>query len=134
MTDTKPNADLAYRVLDHIDAHPEQWEQDIYIGKAECGTVACFAGWTVLLSGEKPFFGQHDTGTETSWLDHDGNRVHVPARAEELLRASRWAREGYDDEEDLFSGANNRADLGRLVGEIFGPRPQAAHAGAEDYR
>lgn len=35
---TKPNAELAYAVLDQIDAHPETWDQ----GDWDCGTTACF--------------------------------------------------------------------------------------------
>lgn len=117
-----PNAELAYRVLDHIDAHPEQWDQGIYIGKAECGTVACFAGWTALLSGGKPgFFAYSD---ETSWLEDGLGFVAVADRAERLLHASRYIERGDDEPyDDLFGGSNTREDLGRLVAEIFGPRP-----------
>lgn len=120
----KPNAELAYRVLDHIDAHPEQWRQGIYIGEAECGTVACFAGWAVLLSGHEPFF-ENDRG-RTSMCIVEGREMDVSFRAQQLLRADRWAREGIKDEEDLFDGGNTREDLGRLVAEIFGPRPGGA--------
>lgn len=47
---TTPNAELAYRVLDHIDAHPESWIQKTWW----CGSGGCFAGWTAELSGEHP--------------------------------------------------------------------------------
>jgi hypothetical protein len=121
---TKPNAELAYRVLDHIDAHPEQWNQSLYIGKAECGTVACFAGWTVLLSGATPkFYGVYEGSTAAAAL---GGLHHVvPELAEELLGASRWVETFVDGEPDmdLFDQDNSREDLGRLVAEIFGPRP-----------
>lgn len=127
---TTPNAELAYRVLDHIDSHPEQWNQGLYIGKAECGTVACFAGWAVLLSGNEPTF-------DESYVAHNGVRVtqdcivdgwaqNVSHRAQELLRADRWVHEGEADEADLFCQFNTRDDLGRMVAEIFGPRPGGA--------
>jgi hypothetical protein len=112
---TTPNSELAYQVLDHIDAHPELWRQDVYIGKAECGTVACFAGWACLLSGDKPKFWGQDWATVE--LVSAGM---VADRAQELLRADRHADEGTD----LFDQYNTREDLGRLVAEIFGPRPE----------
>lgn len=43
------NADRLRAVLDHIKAHPEQHLQETWGRRTECGTVACFAGWTVLL-------------------------------------------------------------------------------------
>ena len=60
MTASAPNAELAYRVLDHIDANPQQWDQGRWIGQAECGTVACFASsllfclWIVSANGLAP--------------------------------------------------------------------------------
>jgi hypothetical protein len=121
----KPNAELAWRVLDHIDAHPEQWNQGLYIGKAECGTVGCFAGWTVLLSGAQPIYGA-TTGYQTAYIEVDGRFKHVGDYAEELLGVSRWADEGTDEEWDLFHEGNTREDLERLVGQMFGPRPTAS--------
>jgi hypothetical protein len=115
---TIPNAELAYKVLDQIDAHPEQWDQGVYLRAGYCGTVGCFAGWACLLSGEKP---KASVDFDTIHLA-DGTRV--PDRAEELLRTSRYLDAGTDDERDLFSEYNTREDLGRLVAEIFGPRPE----------
>jgi hypothetical protein len=108
---TAPNAELAYRVLDHIDAHPETWDQSVW----DCGTVACFAGWAVRLSG----------GTSA---DDPDSPDYTPRQAARLL--------GFDDREEmdaitdaagetdwLFACNNTREDLGRMVAEIFGPRP-----------
>lgn len=120
---TTPNAELAYKVLDHIDAHPELWQQYLYIGRAECGTVACFAGWTVLLSGGKPRHWSGRSNAVTDEVIFDGKEENVSYRAQLLLDADRRVREGEVDEEDLFDGQNTREDLGRLVAEIFGPRP-----------
>lgn len=122
---TTPNAELAYKVLDHIDAHPELWHQDVYIGKADCGTVACFAGWACLLSGEKPKFNRWSPAS-TDELEAGPGSEFVSLRAEELLRADRWVDEGADHERDLFDQDNTREDLGELVAEIFGPRPEPA--------
>jgi hypothetical protein len=118
----KPNAELAWRVLDHIDAHPEQWNQGLYIGKAECGTVACFAGWTVLLFGARPIYFAYSVD-QTRTIEVDGRILDVADYAEELLGASRWANEGTEDEWDLFEVCNTREDLKNLIGQMFGPRP-----------
>lgn len=119
MTAPKPNAELAYRVLDHIDAHPKLWDQGQWVAKAECGTAACFAGWACLLSGEEP-------ASEDLLGIMLRSGMSIPDRAEELLGASRFAYLGIDNEQDLFDENNTREDLGRLVVEIFGPRPEAA--------
>jgi hypothetical protein len=122
---TTPNAELAYRVLDHIDAHPEQWNQGRWIGKTECGTVGCFAGWAVVLSGAEPVIDYGDeTGEYGASAELDGKADLISDMAERLLRANRWFDEGGEDEQDLFSEWNTREDLGRLVAEIFGPRPE----------
>jgi hypothetical protein len=41
------NTELAYRVLDHITAHPETWNQEEW----RCRSGQCFAGWAALMSG-----------------------------------------------------------------------------------
>ena len=125
MTAPKPNAELAYRVLDFLDAHPEQHAQGVWIGKGECGTIGCLAGWACLLSGDQPSMPDEPDDPE-----EETERVHVawqresrfiPARAAELLGIpfdnALWASGG------LFYAYNTREDLGRLVAEIFGPRP-----------
>lgn len=122
MTAPTPNAALAYQVLDHIDAHPDLWRQCQWIGDAECGTVACFAGWACLLSGEKP-----DSEEPVGIMLRSG--MPIPDKAEQLLGASRFVGSVVDgewEEEDLFHEYNTREDLGRLVAEIFGPRPAPA--------
>jgi hypothetical protein len=114
---TAPNATLAYKVLDHIDAHPENWNQAHWW----CGTSGCFAGWTVQLSGETP--------DEQQCIDG----VHISHRAAQLL--------GFADEIamnefayrligtgggwELFCGGNDREDLGWIVKAMFGPRPES---------
>lgn len=115
---TAPNAALAYAVLDRIDAHPEQWRQGWWFTKLDCGTAACFAGWACVLSGDKPRVADADMEGEFSTVIRpDGILDNVEDRAEVLL--------GLDGEQgsSLFYSDNTRDDLGRLVAEIFGPRP-----------
>lgn len=126
---TAPNAALAYQVLDHIDAHPESWDQKRWW----CGTSGCFAGWTVELSGEQ-INGISQVRTGPGVFDV----VHVGERAAQLLGfdgeaeldKAAWAALGKPDLEsldadefELFSALNTRSDLGRIVKAVFGPRP-----------
>lgn len=117
---TTPNAELAYAVLDQIDAHPEAWNQATW----QCGTAACFAGWAVRLSG-----GVMENVNGQAWhvIVADGlgelNGMEVANAADRLLGVDMWVAP-----DDLYSEGNTREDLGRMVAEIFGPRPTAGEA------
>ena len=112
MTAPTPNADLAYRVLDQIDAYPKSWDQGLWVGESpECGTIACFAGWACLLS---------DVSMRDEFVLIDGEEIHVEEAAESLLGIG---HEDLMEHGDLFCGLNSRERLGQLVAEIFGPRP-----------
>ena len=134
------DAVLAYAVLDHIEAHPDAWNQARWIEKSlksDCGTAGCFAGWTVMLKGYEPFYESLYPGS----VREEGRRVLMPdgslrpvwALAEELLgaRLHRFTDDsGEPDEEDLFAEWHTLEDLRRLVREIFGPRPESMPARA----
>lgn len=119
----KPNAELAYRVLDQIDAHPETWNQHEW----DCGSAACFAGWAVRLSGGVAEEKNRFTPTVV-----EGPRelvgLPVDEAAIEVLGTDGWTPSTVEVEEQdwLFSASNDREDLGRIVTEIFGPRPDSA--------
>lgn len=120
MTDL-PNAALAYAVLDQIDKHLELWDQGQWLRRGEdgdCGTVGCFAGWTCLLSGDKPeWYGEDDP--VTGWVkDSVGLRYLVDDRAEDLLGIN------MQQADRLFATSNTRDELIEFVAEIFGPRPE----------
>lgn len=116
MSDLKPNAELAYRVLDQIDAHPKTWDQRTWARRTNCGTAFCFAGWAVVLAGR-----QFVQGSEPSYVvdrrEPDGEQWVGDAAREAL---------GIEDSVDLFRSYNGRERLGDLVAEIFGPRPGGA--------
>jgi hypothetical protein len=117
---TTPNAELAYRVLDHIDANPSKHDQRHW-----CGTAQCFAGWAVELAGERPI------SREEPYVLVDGQEIHVGHRAaqllgfrsEEALNQAAFNEIGEVDEYELFSSNNTREDLGSIVEAAFGPRP-----------
>jgi hypothetical protein len=125
---TVPNAELAYKVLDHIDAHPEQWRQQDWISRpdgADCGTAACFAGWACLLSGDTPRWEfPADELTErvntTSGVELVHDVEFVNDRAAYLLGISLY------EADSLFDAENERDGIVRLVTELFGPRPRGA--------
>jgi hypothetical protein len=50
------NTELLIKVYQHIQRNPDKYDQGVWAAMAECGTVACFAGWTVLLNGDQPFW------------------------------------------------------------------------------
>jgi hypothetical protein len=110
MTAPTPNAELAYAVLDHIDAHPEQWRQGEW--------AACFAGWAVRLSGV-----QLDAGTDRVF---DGPAellgLEIDEAADRLLGIT---TELLNEREhgDPYDGLHTRESLGSVVAEIFGTRP-----------
>lgn len=136
---SKPNAELAYRVLDHIDADPKSWDQGRWIRKTDCGTAACFAGWAVQLAGGKIEFDRW--GWEKVELDGEVyTRDGVYGFADVALRAldieddyvpgapgTDCGVPGCEDEDHepprLFDAANTREELGEYVRAIFGPRP-----------
>lgn len=126
-TKTPEQIALAWRVMDHITAHPEKHDQNVWIEQVSdqlddpedqtCGTAACFAGWATLLSGDKPLFeGYRVAGAVISTATKRERRV--ANRAKELLGLT-------DTQADcLFYGGNTRAELEELVIDYFGPRPE----------
>lgn len=135
----KPNAELAYRVLDHIDADPASWDQATWIKRTDCGTVACFAGWAVQLAGGKVEFDW--LGWQTIELDGEVytqsgaygfadvalralNIEHYYAYDAACPNCSVPCCEDEDHEPpELFAAHNTREELGEYVEAIFGPRP-----------
>jgi hypothetical protein len=114
-----PNAPLGYRVLDYVTQYPEQHHQGSYVEHLDetvrsgpaCGTVACFAGWTCILSGE-----QVNVDADAVILE-DGSLLPIRDRAADLL--------GLDFEQawELFIHVQDPDDLPEAVATYFGPRP-----------
>lgn len=122
-----PNAELAYKILDEIDAHPRSWDQSTWFGRRwwwRCGTTACFAGHACLLSGDTPDWEWID-GTTGRVITDKGRVKPVMSRAMELLDIS-WSQA-----DRLFFSSHNRERLGRYVEAIFGPRPDPDPEGNE---
>jgi len=119
MSAPTPNAALAYRVLDHIDANPLEWDQRVW----QCGSAACFAGWAVRLSGGTLTSERGIPEVTEGPEDIVGLPVDEAAYAVLGMDADIAGDFGNEDDDWLFDEDNTRDDLGRLVAEIFGPRP-----------
>ena len=121
ISETTPNAKLAYQVLDRIDADPSGHMQDIWIATASCGTVACFAGWACLLSGDQAEYEEDEPEAEEVRIAGSVEISYIPTRAARLLGITPdgGTRTGYR----LFEPHHDRETLGDIVEEIFGPRP-----------
>lgn len=59
------NKILLKKVANHIKKHPEQLSMVDWVSDTDCGTTACIAGWTCLLSKDKCC---KDTYAENSFL------------------------------------------------------------------
>jgi hypothetical protein len=103
MNEPTPNLDLLDAVMDHIDQHPEEWNQGAWF----CGTAACFAGHSVLMNG---------WGVVYDWgmVEKDGERAGVERLARRLLGLT-------DEQADrLFDPGNTLDDLHSMVKQLHG--------------
>lgn len=110
-----PNLDLLDAVVAHIEAHPEQHNQGEWI----CGTAACVAGRTVLMSGWKPVY-FNLPALDTVSVEKDGQERGVRGLAQELLGLDR------DTANELFWATNTVDDIRRIRDELH-----AAHRPAQ---
>jgi hypothetical protein len=46
-----PDLSLLRKILGHIDAHPEEWDQERYGYSNVCGSAHCVAGHAVVMTG-----------------------------------------------------------------------------------
>ena len=124
MTEPTPNLPLLRKVLDHIDAHPTEWLQEIWgtdhaivtstgevdfdltLDVSECHTAFCIAGWAVFLDGT------HKISFQAGGMVVDNFHFSAGGVAQQLL--------GLTDEESgaLFHYGNKRADVQAIAKRI----------------
>lgn len=101
------NVPLLRKTLEHIEAHPGEWDQENY----RCGSAACFAGHAALLAG-----GEWDRPNEPldDYLAPSSDRPFETAdeRAVSVLGLEQWQADR------LFDGGNSLDDLRRIVAEL----------------
>lgn len=120
------NVPFMRKVLEYLETNPQKHEQgcwawtDVTTIEAidtsyDCGTVACMAGWAVLLSGTGRWYNSVccEACASTPELEAviDGISYQVQEGAEKLLGLT------WEQADRLFSGGNSRDDLWELADE-----------------
>jgi hypothetical protein len=94
---------LLIKVLDHITAHPEEWDQETWAIKTSCGTACCVAGHAVVMAGHTLQFGSYYPGTSSAMRVSDGRSIENVARQELGLSV--------DQADLLFNSSNTLYNL-----------------------
>lgn len=104
-----PNTELLERVLQHITDHPEAHDQTTWARPdPDCGTAACFAGWTCSLAGYQ-LVPSHNWAAQ---VIVNGERRSIKHTATELLDLEpAQAR-------TLFAGGNTLVHLQMMVKDL----------------
>lgn len=122
------NIPLLRKVLEHIEAHQDEWEQSSWrlldVDNNRCGTAMCFAGHAAHIMGcdwskNHPEYVVADEA-DREWAEQqahinldvfegEGELMHACWRAQRLL--------GLTDEQrmELFAGGNDLDDLREMV-------------------
>ena len=106
-----PNLPLLRKVLDHIDAHPDEWNQSMWATETECGTAYCVAGHAVAMT-EGVIFDEFGYGPAESLCWTDGAQKALGVTDDEGL--------------SLFYAGNTRADVQRAAERIAAADDAAA--------
>lgn len=137
-TKTPEQTALAYEVLDFCLANPDKHDQSYWLlpgpidarpASAErcavdaaqasnwCGTTACYAGWTVLLSGKRiawSMWGIREEGS-SPWVTETVSSVAGVAM--------RMLGLTYMEAHEVFQVAQTPDDVADEIERIYGPRP-----------
>lgn len=117
------NVPLLRKVLEHITAHPEEWDQEVWAKKTtenSCGTACCVAGWTAVFSGHSLVWDEGEALAVRRPDDWNGLTGFSPTGiTADLVHISYLAREelGLDDGAAcaLFAGGNSLSRLWALA-------------------
>lgn len=130
---------LLRKVVQHIAAHENAWDQGHWVRRTACGTTACLAGHTVLLA-QRPVHGSlgpNDAGIEYMAFatDQYGSFVGIDEAAEDLLGLTYQQASRLFYWEPVASGVNALDQLAERVLEVTGVDvSDAVAAGREDFR
>lgn len=107
------NVPLLRKLLEHITAHPDEWDQQTWGRESQqsaCGTALCVAGHAAHSLGHPLVWDK-----AANYVAHclvDGEVRSIPSVATHALGLSNR------DAAHLFSGGNTLADLWRLANEM----------------
>lgn len=95
------NVPLLDKVLSHLIAHPDEWQQQSWARRSACGTAYCVAGHVAVMTGHDVDWG-HDTFGSPA-LTTAGELIPVVAQRELGLTDVQRSL--------LFAGTNTLGDL-----------------------
>jgi hypothetical protein len=115
-----PNTAELVAIYQHVKAHPEEWNQQNYGRREECGTAYCVAGWALVRAGADLDWDEpNEFGVQ--WLNlADGRSPHHYAA--EILGLDRAQAD------DLFSADNDLDEIRTIITEITGVDPESGGA------
>lgn len=105
------NVALANKVMEHIEANPEEHDPTRWAIRNSCGTACCFAGRTVVMTGWELIFGRHGGSDDltAAWCSRDSEVRFINEVAAEELGLTE------DEADELFSAGNSCEKLRSLV-------------------
>jgi hypothetical protein len=102
------NVPLLRKSLEHITAHPEEWDQKVWAKRTDCGTACCLAGTALAIQGYE-FEWSFGAFSREAFATADGENIGDTAQEELGLT---------DDEADaLFSETNSLSRLWALAND-----------------
>lgn len=107
-----PNMEMIDKILDHIEAHPETWNQKSWAQKVDCGTAFCVAGHAVAMTYPKAqfLFDQYWKTADVVELEPDGEERHVSELAREILDLNEYQGDALFDEANTLSDLRAKAE------------------------
>lgn len=114
------NTPLLRKVLNFVTDHPDEWNQGVWAVRSACGTTACIAGHTVLMTGHEVEWGPslvHD-------VEHDVEKAVAvlgePWTPVQTIREVATRELGLTEDQAylLFNAGNTLADLWWLAGKF----------------
>ena len=107
------NVELLRKTLEHITAHPEEWDQGIWARRDACGTALCAAGHAVQIAGHKLHWvaccDSPDCGALARAITAAGELRPIPDVAREELGLTK------EQGDWLFGGLNSLPDLWEIA-------------------
>ena len=117
------DAPILRKALEHITAHPEEWDQNQWAARDTlCGTSCCLAGTIAVQQGYKFVFEKGKSST--TYASKDGLSAYIPhVAAAELLgcQVASFACDAvaeYPAVRQMFDGANGLPELWRMANRL----------------
>lgn len=114
----RPNLPLLRKVLDHIDAHPEEYDQAVWVNA--CGTAFCVAGHALRLEGHAIELRREEMDgvfpRDNTYLDGELVNIHDAAR-DALGLTNEEAYLLFDENNSRYAVQYTATDIAARAGE-----------------